>query len=229
MKMQINIPTPCHEDWQQMTHVEKGRFCGSCQKTVYDFTHSSDAEIIAKLKTSTDACGRFQHSQLQRELYVPEKKSPLWLAAASGVLGFMIIGGNESYSQVKQGEVIQTDIQPQIDIRGKIAITQTPVVSGKVVDSSGVALPGVNIYLKDDIQRQTTSDLNGNFIIDAQFSELLRFSFIGFDEKELSASDVISQKTITLTERYYTVGIIVSAKKPNIFKRAYYKVRNWFR
>ena len=45
-----NFPKPClsyvcSEDWNNMKPCEQGRFCGSCQKTVVDFTEKSDAEI----------------------------------------------------------------------------------------------------------------------------------------------------------------------------------------
>ncbi|MFY7839164.1 MAG: hypothetical protein ACOVP7_02760, partial [Lacibacter sp.] len=43
---QINIAEPCHENWNKMSPVEQGRFCGSCQKNVIDFTTKSDEEII---------------------------------------------------------------------------------------------------------------------------------------------------------------------------------------
>ena len=26
-KLQLQVPTPCHEDWENMTRAEKGRFC----------------------------------------------------------------------------------------------------------------------------------------------------------------------------------------------------------
>lgn len=41
----IEIPKPCHEDWDAMTPNENGRFCGSCAKTVVDFTNMQTAEI----------------------------------------------------------------------------------------------------------------------------------------------------------------------------------------
>jgi hypothetical protein len=37
-KFQLQIPEPCHEDWNKMTPVHKGRFCDSCEKAVVDFT-----------------------------------------------------------------------------------------------------------------------------------------------------------------------------------------------
>jgi hypothetical protein len=44
-KLQLQVPVPCHEDWDKMTDAEKGRFCSSCQKTVIDFSKMSDREI----------------------------------------------------------------------------------------------------------------------------------------------------------------------------------------
>jgi hypothetical protein len=40
--VQINIPKPCHENWHSMTPKEQGRFCGSCDKIVVDFSKMSD-------------------------------------------------------------------------------------------------------------------------------------------------------------------------------------------
>ncbi len=78
-KIILSIPEPCHQDWNQMTSVEKGRFCSSCKKTVIDFSMMSDREIAAFLKKpASSTCGRFRKDQLDRELLIPKKRIP-WL------------------------------------------------------------------------------------------------------------------------------------------------------
>lgn len=68
MKKQFNIsiPKPCHEDWSKMTPKEKGRFCGSCSKTVIDFTKKSKDEIQDYLSKNFGKriCGHFYTNQL---------------------------------------------------------------------------------------------------------------------------------------------------------------------
>jgi hypothetical protein len=49
-KLQLTIPKPCHENWEQMTPVEQGRFCASCQKQVIDFTNMNDRQLATFFK-----------------------------------------------------------------------------------------------------------------------------------------------------------------------------------
>ncbi|ANH80779.1 hypothetical protein A8C56_07115 [Niabella ginsenosidivorans] len=67
--MKISIPKPCHEHWDQMTPNEKGRFCGTCCKTVIDFTGMTPVEIVTFLteQASKKICGRFTDQQLTTE------------------------------------------------------------------------------------------------------------------------------------------------------------------
>ena len=40
-KLQLSIPEPCHENWQQMTPTEQGRYCNACAKEVVVLTKES--------------------------------------------------------------------------------------------------------------------------------------------------------------------------------------------
>jgi hypothetical protein len=61
---QFHIPNPCHEDWSKMSPTEKGAFCSSCQKEVYDFTNLSRKEIKSVVETVTNPCVRIQQHKL---------------------------------------------------------------------------------------------------------------------------------------------------------------------
>lgn len=77
-KFQLQIPTPCHENWDNMSPVEKGRFCSSCQKQVVDFSRMSDREvaIFFKKPSTGSVCGRFMEDQLNRDIEIPKKRIP---------------------------------------------------------------------------------------------------------------------------------------------------------
>lgn len=79
-KLQLHIPTPCHENWEEMTVVEKRRFCSSCQKKVMDFSSMSDREIALHFKkpSTGSVCGRFMQDQLDRNIEIERKRIP-WL------------------------------------------------------------------------------------------------------------------------------------------------------
>lgn len=62
--MKITIPKPCHENWDNMTPDEKGKFCSVCSKTVHDFTSFSDEELINTFDFNKNICGRFREDQL---------------------------------------------------------------------------------------------------------------------------------------------------------------------
>lgn len=79
-QIQLNIAEPCHEDWGKMTPDEKGRFCGSCQKQVVDFSNMSDRQVAEFFKkpSTGSVCGRFMTDQLDRSIEIPKKRIP-WL------------------------------------------------------------------------------------------------------------------------------------------------------
>ncbi|HMK26615.1 MAG TPA: carboxypeptidase-like regulatory domain-containing protein [Chitinophagaceae bacterium] len=79
-QLQLSIPTPCHENWDAMTPSEKGKFCGSCQKQVVDFSNMSDRQVAEFFKkpSTGSVCGRFMTDQLERDIEIPKKRIP-WL------------------------------------------------------------------------------------------------------------------------------------------------------
>lgn len=102
--IQIAIPQPCSEDWNNMTPKEQGKFCNSCQKCVVDFTMSSDDEIyryFIEHKTA-HTCGRFLPGQLNKNIGIPQQPhSELykWMMAAGLTLLFTVSSADSSFAQ----------------------------------------------------------------------------------------------------------------------------------
>ncbi len=177
-KINLSIPKPCNENWLEMTPMEKARFCGVCQKNIFDFTKATDREIIVAYNRDKNLCGRFYPNQLNRELIIPKEKSSVWMATVSAIITFLGMGNHEVAAQEKIGKVKieQTEGKVLQDTIKKIKNKKLEI-TGIISDNSG-PLPGANIRI---IGTNTVvhTDLNGNFSIQIKRNATLEISFIG--------------------------------------------------
>ncbi|WP_234995085.1 SusC/RagA family TonB-linked outer membrane protein [Alkalitalea saponilacus] len=84
------------------------------------------------------------------------------------------------------------------------------LVQGKVEDSQGFPLPGVNIIVKGSTIG-TVSDINGNYQLQVPdaVNAVLVFRFIGFDEREIAVNNQ-SQINVVLTESFFGLDEVVA-------------------
>ena len=116
----FTIPKPCHEDWQNMSPIEKGKHCESCKTTVYDFTKSSSKEVrrIYNLENGK-LCGRFEmtpeitNSKFQKGVFYLERFTQKYFSRFGGVISvlsfLMIITGCEKKAFIGEVVVKQPD------------------------------------------------------------------------------------------------------------------------
>jgi hypothetical protein len=181
-KIQISIPTPCHEDWDKMSTIEKGKFCGSCQKNVYDFTKSSDREILNKFHKEKNLCGRFLPSQLNRDISVPTEKSTIWMAAATGVLTLLGAGNNDVHAQVK-GEAVHIVKPIEDNIVGKPNDPdEEHLISGIIYDSYG-PLANADLIVKGT-SLWTRTDADGKFALNVAPGKVVVCGYHGLEQIE---------------------------------------------
>ena len=77
--------------------------------------------------------------------------------------------------------------------------SQSILVTGKVVDEDGIPLPGVSVLIKDT-NIGTTTSFEGNFALKANNkSEVIQFTYIGFENQLVTISDQ-SQIDVILKE-----------------------------
>ncbi|HAL65870.1 MAG TPA: TonB-dependent receptor [Bacteroidales bacterium] len=82
---------------------------------------------------------------------------------------------------------------------------QKKMVTGKVTDEKGGSLPGVTIQVKGTYTG-TVTDLDGNYKIEVEDSDVLIFSFVGFNKQEIPVGSqtvinvVLTEETTVLSE-----------------------------
>lgn len=135
METYIHIPTPCHENWNNMLPADQGRHCLQCSKTVVDFTDWDTPAIAAYLHANATqkVCGRFNATQLDVPvedtiLQVFYSSLPLFKKIAAVVV---IVFGMASCSPKTTGK----PMMGQMRMTDTISVIKTPeniVVAGKV-------------------------------------------------------------------------------------------------
>lgn len=172
MKTEITIPKPCHENWNKMTPVERGRHCMVCQKTVKDFTEMSNEAILKTLKdTSEEVCGRILVSQLTpvslKQKLIFWIQGPVYrklIFSTITFLGFSLFMKKQSHAQVR-GNIM---------VKGKMPYK--PIETGNIkltieVNYNYSGLPVkhalVEVYSKNELLHQGYTDING--IIQSEF------------------------------------------------------------
>ena len=87
-QIQIHIPKPCHENWNEMSPNQQGAFCRACQKTVIDFSAKTENEIYDIFTgTKGSICGRFREDQVDTPITKSEVSSSFfnWKALAASL------------------------------------------------------------------------------------------------------------------------------------------------
>ncbi|WP_341906818.1 T9SS type A sorting domain-containing protein [Fluviicola taffensis] len=112
----FGIEKPCSEDWNKMSHNEKGAFCQLCTKQVHDFSNKSSNEIKLTLLqlSGQSVCARMtvsQENELNAEFkiwLVQRKRNPqqLFIAALLIVFGLTLFSCEDERDQ-RQIESVQ--------------------------------------------------------------------------------------------------------------------------
>jgi hypothetical protein len=241
-KIQLQIPKPCHENWNEMTPYDQGRFCNSCQKNVVDFTGMSDSQLVAFFKkpTTGSVCGRFMNDQLEREILIPRKRLP-WMKYFFQISIPIFLANMKSQSQdklISKGDTVLTTCTKPSDT--KIVLGQSVIpqkvknISGRVVDEIGEGLPYATVMIKGT-RNGVACDNKGNFkigVTSVNRNVILVVSCIGFNSFEktvditktdkeeivLSASAALSGEIVVTACSFsrmgkFTAGYVVSRSK----------------
>lgn len=206
-KIYIDVPEPCHENWQEMTPIEQGRHCGVCTKNVIDFTRFTDKELLDFLSTpQQNICGRFDNKQLNRAIEYPITQQKYSLPS-SWLFGLSLLAWT-----IATALPITTYAAPivveQSVLKGEIKNTDgdsSRTIRGIVTDSlNNENLAFVSIRVKETKIRVAT-DYDGKFTLKipksfANKDITLEIRYVGYETKHIIVKPNETLVNVALSE-----------------------------
>lgn len=175
--MYLRIENPCHENWSQMTPLEKGRFCDACQKKVHDFTNSSKEELINLHKLNEgQLCGRVKTTFLT-EQFVTHQQNKNYLHYLKTFCLAAIIGFGASLFTVKSALASNLNKlkNEYLTIQDSISLVE---IKGVVRDKENKELlPFCNVMLMkgDSVIVRAITDMDGKFLLKIDSKKIAEF------------------------------------------------------
>jgi hypothetical protein len=205
--LSLSIPKPCSEKWENFTHTTAGGFCSSCSKTVIDFTDKSDDEVFQFFKSKpAHTCGRFRSHQL-RSYTTQVTVRPSFTLLKAGLLGLVLFLVSRPASAQTELNKPKTEI---VDQKKSEALASAELrkhtVRGMVFEEGTTwLLPAVNVVLKGT-RIGVATDSEGKFEFPQKLAEddILIFSFIGFETKEITVKKLLKDNGEVKVEMLYT-------------------------
>jgi hypothetical protein len=117
MSDDLKIPSPCDENWDKMPSKDNGRYCGSCERVVIDFSSYTRDEIIEYLnsRNGEKTCGTVRTSALSKN--APSRGNIIFIAAVILAFGTTLFS---CYNYSDPQAAIKEDQQESIELMGII-------------------------------------------------------------------------------------------------------------
>ncbi len=164
----IRIPEPCHEDWNSMLPDAKGKFCNSCNKSVFDFSNKTDTQIRDILLDHKDqkVCGHFKKSQINRPLNISinVKNLPknISITRAFAIALFIVFGTFLFSCTDKHGQKVDT-----IEVVGPERPGDEPITLGGIDFMIPDSLSDQVLFNKGDVMQESScTAVSGEMYVD---------------------------------------------------------------
>lgn len=165
----------CEEKWEEMKAEGDGRFCGVCQKKVYDLTDKKAAYFIQIMQeNNNNVCGRFTNDQLVSESASRKSVWKRWAMAAMVFIGFGATGQKANAQEALMGKVVKKEIEPDQEKMPVLGL-----VAPRLVEDA--ELISLHEYLV--LNCKMPESINGRLIVSFRVNKDGRFSHIGLTEQ----------------------------------------------
>lgn len=148
----IDVPEPCPQSWESMQGDDKSRFCGSCEKDIYNLSEMTRREAKKLILQSKESvCVRLEkdtHGKvktLKRQLHQITRQIPI----AAGVLSASLAFAASADAQRKPPPIPRPPLGRLVFNKDVLDAKSTSLISGTITDSQGAVIPNAEIALFD--------------------------------------------------------------------------------
>ncbi len=243
LSLNLSIPTPCSENWENMTPNERGRHCASCDKTVIDFSLYTDKQLVEFFnKTTNKVCGRLSNWQLERQVVYAEPQNHfLYKLLFGSVLTIGLAGSANANYNPNQRPLLELYNYNTNKEKQKSAGDSVSHLIIKIIDdSSKQALPFVSVIVTKNGEQlgQGNTDIDGNldiYPLDPGIYDVLAVN-IGYHDYKMTSVKINKSNTrININMKsmaeliLHTVGMMIYQPLPDPTKQTIRKGDTPFR
>lgn len=163
----IDVPEPCPQSWEAMKGDDKSRFCGSCEKDIYNLSEMTRREAKKLILQSKESvCVRLEkdtHGKvktLKKQLHQITRQVPI----AAGVLSASLALAASADAQRKPPPIPRPPVGRIVINKDILDMKSKASISGTITDSTGAVIPGAEISLfdaKNKLVKKITSNIEG--------------------------------------------------------------------
>jgi hypothetical protein len=161
----------CDQDWNNMRPESDGRFCGGCQKKVYDLRDKNVAYFVQIMEENNgNVCGHFSADQMMPPAPTYKPRWKTWLMAAVVSIGIGTISERASAQTRTLGTEAPKVVEPDFEIN---------TVKGKVI---------LTDHINDDTRKQLQKYLFDHCVLKNSVDREFRVSFDSKNGKLINVS-----------------------------------------
>ncbi|MBW2938206.1 carboxypeptidase-like regulatory domain-containing protein [Aureisphaera sp. CAU 1614] len=112
--------------------------------------------------------------------------------------------------EITQGEIEEIVISEIEEVEEEILEekqnSSKVVIKGTVTDEMNMPLPGANVIVKGTANG-TQTDFDGNYEIELEANQTISFSYLGYDTKEITVSNISNTIDVKM-DAYYLGGLV---------------------
>ena len=233
---EIKIGYSCHKDWSKMSGSNAERHCESCSKSVFNFSDSSNEEILEFLaeRNGQKNCGKFDRQQLEllnQSLSNSNETNfykPLILGASLTTL--VACGTSKKVCEINYNHE-ESNVEIVFNINNPDSLS-TVLIKGQIFDYVNGPIIGAN-FVFDDSKFGCLTDLDGKFEIEVELdllkSQTTSVHCLGYETLQIPLIDIKNKEVkISMVDMGVLLGEIVIIKQP-LHKRIWNRFKNIFR